>query len=190
MLPRVARPWLYRWVRRGPIGMAGTITVITGSTVEQALRAFGADPGQPDEIEEIQEDVLVNGSLQAWVTVRDLGDAVLVAEENSFLGIDEAVLRAASAGGRAASMFWNVRALTRLSFAEDGRLIAAEEPFGHEKWPPELSAVLDGLDFAANGDRVEKGLVAVERFTGHGITEADIARIFEVGVGYRVRSRQ
>lgn len=83
-------------------------------------------------------------------------------------------------------MFWNVNALTRLSFAEAGQLLAAFEPWGREKYPPEAAEAVAGLDFAEPGDRIEKGLVAVDRFTGRGITAADLTRIRVTGIGYRI----
>ncbi|HEX8628071.1 MAG TPA: DUF6461 domain-containing protein, partial [Catenuloplanes sp.] len=122
-----------------------------------------------------------------WVTVLDAGDAVLVVEENGYLGSHPAVLSAASTTGRAASMFWNVNSVTRLSFAQGGQVLASFEPWGREESiPPDVAAVLAGLDFAEFGSRTEKGLVAVERFTGRGITPDDLAVIDEAGVGYRV----
>lgn len=177
----------YRWVRRSPISVAATITVVTGATLEQTLRAFGADPHQPEPIDDIGRDLSLRDAIDPWVTVLDAGDAVLVVEDNGFRGTDETVLRAASAGGRAASMFWNVNADTRLSFAEGGRLLASFEPWGREEqYPPEVTAALAGLDFAEHGSRTEKGLVAIEQFTGRGITAADLTQIREAGVGYRV----
>ncbi|MEV4706107.1 DUF6461 domain-containing protein [Actinoplanes sp. NPDC049316] len=176
----------YRWVRRSPLAMAATVTVITGATADQALRAFGADPRRPEPIDAILRDLSLQSSHDPWVTLLDTGAAVLVVEENGFRGTRPEVLVAASSGGRAASMFWNVNALTQLSLAERGRLLAAFEPWGREDVPAEVAAALDGLDFAEAGDRVEKGLVAVERFTGTRITPDDLGRIREAGIGYRI----
>jgi hypothetical protein len=36
------------------------------------------------------------------------------------------------------------------------------------------------------GNRTGKGLVAVERFTGRGITPDDLAHIEATGIGYRI----
>ncbi|HEX8627880.1 MAG TPA: hypothetical protein VF755_06895, partial [Catenuloplanes sp.] len=38
----------YRWVHRSLLAVAATVTVVTGATLEQTLRAFGADPHQPE----------------------------------------------------------------------------------------------------------------------------------------------
>ncbi|MEV1319931.1 DUF6461 domain-containing protein [Micromonospora arborensis] len=186
--PEPARPpeHAYRWIRRSPLSQAATVTVVTGATVEQTLRAFGADPDRPESINDIQRDLSLRRAIDPWITVLNGGDAVLVVEDNGFRGTDATVLRNASTGGRAASMFWNVNALTRLSFAEAGQLLAAFEPWGREEHPPEIAAALLGLDFAEPGDRNEKGLVAVTRFTGRGITAADLTRIRAAGIGYRI----
>ncbi|MFF5234381.1 DUF6461 domain-containing protein [Dactylosporangium sp. NPDC000521] len=177
----------YRWVRRSPLSVAATVTVVAGATLEQTLRAFGADPNRPESIDDIRRILSSSGAIESWVTALDAGDAVLVVEDNGYRGSNAAVLCAASASGRAASMFWNVNAVTRLSFAEGGQLLASFEPWGRDETvPPKVAAVLAGLDFAEPGDRTEKGLVAVERFTGRGITADDLTLILEAGVGYRV----
>jgi hypothetical protein len=186
--PVPARPaeHAYRWIRRSALSQAATVTVVTGATFEQTLRAFGADPDRPVPVDEIRRDLSLRRAHDPWATALDVGGAILVVEDNGWRGSDATVLRDASAGGRAASMFWNVNADTRLSFAEAGRLLAAFEPWGREEYPPEVARALAGLDLTQLGDRTEKGLVAVERFTGRGVTAADLARIRGIGVGYRL----
>ncbi|WFE29075.1 DUF6461 domain-containing protein [Solwaraspora sp. WMMD791] len=176
----------YRWVRRGQLSVAGTVTVATGITVDDVLRAFGADPARPTAIGDIERQMYGGGRLGPWVTVRDTGGAVIVVEVNGYEGTHGSVLRTASVRGRAASMFWNVNAVTRLSFAERGELIESFEPWGDTEVAPVVAEAIAGLDFDVPRDRVEKGLVAVERFTGYGITEADVARIWDAGVGFQV----
>ncbi|WP_436533637.1 DUF6461 domain-containing protein [Actinoplanes sp. HUAS TT8] len=171
----------YRWIRRTEMGMAATVTVVTGSTTAEVLRAFGADPDRPEPVGSIEDSPWPD----PWVAVREAGDAVVAVELNGYQGSHAAVLKAASANGRAASMFWNERALTRLSFAERGALLAAFEPWEDVDAEPRVAAVLDGLDFASPGSRAEKGLVAVERFTGQGLTPAMLATI-RAGDGFRL----
>ncbi|SHN43759.1 DUF6461 domain-containing protein [Cryptosporangium aurantiacum] len=180
---RPARPErAYRWIQRSALSTAATVTVTTGATVDEVLRAFGADPTRPEPMALLQH-------VADWVAVLDVGDAILAVEFNGYLGSREPILCAASAQGRAASMFWNVNAVTRLSFAEHGELLAGFEPWGDVPAEPAVAAALDGLDFAELGDREEKGLLAVERFTGRGLREEDLARVEEAGLGYRVSSR-
>ncbi|XVU21196.1 DUF6461 domain-containing protein [Actinoplanes sp. CA-054009] len=184
---RAARPeHAYRWVRRSRLTVAATVTVVTGASVEEALRAFGADPERPTPIDAIQRDLSLRHAIDPWVIALDAGDAVLLVEDNGFRGANSAVLQAASAGGRAASMFWNVNSLTRLSFAERGDLLASFEPWGGEETPLVVAEALTGIDFAEQGYRKEKGLAAVERFTGRGITAADVTGMFAAGRGYRI----
>jgi hypothetical protein len=184
---RTPRPELaYRWVRHSVLGDAATVTVVTGMTVDDVLRAFGADPAQPESLVEISEDTLMVQSLDPWVTVLDAGTAVLAVEFNGFQGSYAPLLRRASAGGRAASMYWNVNAVTRLSLAEGGRLLASFEPPAVVDSDPAVAEALAGLDFEDYRNKEGKGLVAVQRFTGRGITEGDLALIKDADIAYRI----
>ena len=175
----------YRWVKRSTLGEAATVTVVTGSTAEDTLRAFGADPGRPESLRAIVDDVNGRMSIDPWVAVLEAGTAVLAIEYNGFRGSGEAVLRRASARGRAASMFWNVNAQTRLSFAEDGRVLASFEPPEDADAGPAVAAALDGLDFDDYRDnKTGKGLVAVQRFTGRGITAQDLDQIETADIAF------
>jgi hypothetical protein len=181
--PVVVRPEAaYRWLRDSALSEAATVTVVTGSTPEQVVTAFGGDPGRPVPIDEhMWYDA------EPWVAVLPVDGAVLAVEFNGWQGADPAVLRAASARGRAASMYWNVNALTNLAFARGGEVLDSYEPMGpHDSADPEVRAALDGIDWVDYTDRSEKGLVAVEEFTGHGIRAEDVERIRAAAVGYRI----
>lgn len=185
--PRHRPEKAYRWVRDSALAAAATVTVVTRATAEQVLEAFGADPARPEPIRDIADNLRNRGSIDPWVAVLDAADAVLAVEYNGYQGAQAPVLRGASRWGRAASWYWNVNALTRLSFAEGGELLAAFEPWGAEfDVPQAVAAALDGLDFGELGRRTGKGLVAVERFTGRGITADDLAHIEAAGIGYRI----
>ena len=95
-------------------------------------------------------------------------------------------MRRASARGRAASMFWNVNAMTRLSFAEDGQLLASFEPPEDVDAGPAVAAALDGLDFDDYRNKTAKGLVTVQRFTGRGITARDLDQIEAADTAFRI----
>lgn len=176
----------YAWVRNTRLDVAATVTVVTGATRDQVLCAFGANPRhQPERFRDLQ---LMSAGRDLGVAVLDTGDAVVAVEFNGFRGSREDVLRAVSVdGGRAASMYWNVRALTRLSFAENGRILAAFEPFGDDDpgAGPDVAAALAGLDFGGLGAKSALGLVAVERFTGHAFTATEFDTIEAGGVAYR-----
>jgi hypothetical protein len=176
----------YRWVKRSALDSAATVTVVTGSTAGEVLRAFGADPERPESLRAIANDVNGRMSIDPWVAVLEAGTAVLAIEYNGFQGSNEAVMRRASARGRAASMFWNVNAMTRLSFAEDGQPLASFEPPEDAGAGPAVAAALDGLDFDDYRNKTAKGLVAVQRFTGRGITARDLDQIEAADTAFRI----
>jgi hypothetical protein len=61
------------------------------------------------------------------VAVRSLGSWVLAVEINGWQGSRTEVLARISRGTRAVSAFWNVNALTRFSYAVEGRVLTAFE---------------------------------------------------------------
>ena len=178
----------YHWVRHSRLELAAAVTIVTGSTAAGVLRAFGADPDRPEPLlgtgDQADDD--------RQVAVLEAATAVIAVEYNSFRGTDRTVLSRASAGGRAASMFWNINALTNLSFAGDGNLLASFEPpvAGDVDVGPQVAAALDGLDFDDYRDKVAKGLAAVQRFTGRGITAQDLERIEAAGIAFRIAPGQ
>ncbi len=169
----------YRWVRQSLLGDAATVTVVTGSTVDDVIRAFGGDPAHCESARELGQRY----GIEPWVTVLAVEDAVLAVEFNGWQGGNREIMRALSRSGRAGSMYWNVNALTRLTLAEHGELLAAFEP-GIEPHPD--LAVFEGLDLADYRDKIGKGLVAVERFTGYGIRPMDLDRIAGTDAGYPI----
>jgi hypothetical protein len=188
-------PWReYRRVRRAALDMHGTITVVTGSGAAEVIRAFGGDPERPESLSQIRSEELQGQPLEFTiavlpVTASDGGPAVIVVESTGFQGTDRRVLERASANGRAASFHQNAKGMTTLSFAEGGEVLVSYEPFGPpgEDAGPAVAAALDGLDFADVRDHGEKCLFAIERFTGRGITPADLEQIQSADVGYWVR---
>jgi hypothetical protein len=181
----------YAWIGRSELALAATITMVTGASVDDVLRAFAMDPARPGSRRAIAAEITEEMSNEPWVTVLADETAVLVVEYNGYQGTDRSVLATASAAGRAASMFWNVNGVTRLSFAEGGRLLASFEPFGGNEVAeaastgPSVAAALADLDFGDSRGKQGKGLVAVERFTGRGITREDLDRVEEADVAYR-----
>ncbi|MEV6901190.1 DUF6461 domain-containing protein [Amycolatopsis sp. NPDC051372] len=176
----------YRWICQSALSEAATVTVVVGLTLREVLQAFGADIQEPEPIEDLLDSDLEFGP---WVTVSEVDGFVLAVEENGVRGAQREVLAELSRGGRAASMFWNVNAVTRLSFARDGELLASDElgrPLGAD---PEVTAAVEGLDFDDWRDRYAKGLVAVERFTGRGLTVDDLDEIEDAGMGYPLADR-
>jgi hypothetical protein len=84
-------------------------------------------------------------------------------------------------------MYWNINSLTNLGFARGGRVLDSYEPMGpHDAADAEVRAALDGIDWVDYADTAGKGLVAVEKFTGHGIRAEDARRITDAATGYRI----
>lgn len=189
------KPWKkYREIRATVLDIHGTITVVTGSSPAEVVRAFGADPARPGSLSELEAEEIRSPALESSIAVlpvtADGGDpAAIVIESNGFRGANRGVLAQASANGRAASFHQNAKGLTNLGFAEGGRVLESYEPFGPpgDDAGPEVQAAVDGLNFADVRDHGEKCLFAVERFTGRGITPADLERIRSADVGYRVQ---
>ncbi|HVV08543.1 DUF6461 domain-containing protein [Amycolatopsis sp.] len=175
----VPKPWQHhRWVRTSSLGQAGTVTVVTGATPDDVVTAFGADPAEPVPATDLAAEGV------AWVAVLPVESAVIAVEFNGFQGANARVLRALSENGRAASMFWNVNALTRLSLAAEGEIVAAFEPGMQET--PDIGELAIDLELADYHDRVAKGLVVVERFTGRGFTREDLRQLEEFDVAYEI----
>ncbi|WP_433574951.1 DUF6461 domain-containing protein [Nocardia brasiliensis] len=181
---RVAQPEdAYRWVATTALADAGTITVVAASDPGTVVRAFGGDPAAPERMDELEERAMERGD--PWIAVASLADAVLAVEYNGYQGSHGPELRALSRGTRAASLYWNVNGLTRLSFAADGRIVAAFE-LGEQQHDRMLEPILRDLDFDDYRDKIAKGLVAVERFTGSAFAESDLVRVASAGIGFAV----
>ncbi|MGA4837518.1 DUF6461 domain-containing protein [Streptomyces sp. G45] len=150
------------------LDQAATFTAVRGGDEDTVIRLFGGDPGQARAmgLEELREHY--EGDL---ILVSRSGPALVVVENNNYQGSREEVLRPLSRLGRAASAFWNVNAVSRLSLAEDGLvssvfdMVVPGDPGGArpEAWEP----LLEGLTFGVEGDDGwGRGLVAVGRATG------------------------
>ncbi|KFU81866.1 hypothetical protein SAMN04489729_0255 [Amycolatopsis lurida] len=173
----------YRWIRGSLIGEAATVTVVGDASPAEVLRAFGADPAEPESAQELASAF----DLDPWVTVLPVEGGVLAAEFNGFQGSLRPVLVSLSREGRTAGLFWNVNAVTRLSFADNGTVLASSE-LGHAEdiTDPEVNRALAGLDFGSYRDRLEKGMLAVERYTGYRLRKEDLDRMVEEDVAYRI----
>jgi hypothetical protein len=170
----------YRWIRRSTLGEAATVTAVVGSTSDEVLRAFGADPAEPASLLELASE-----SEDPWVAVLDVGDGrVLAVEPNGWQASERPVLYGLSRRGRAASMYWNL-GRSRLSFAESGQVLASFEP-GWEPVPAEAADLVAGMDLEDHRGTSQKGLAAVERFTGIRLREEDLAAIDTADVAYRI----
>jgi hypothetical protein len=146
-----------RWLPKA-LGEAATVTVITGLDVDDVV----------DDFEEDSIAVEIDGG-------------VVVVEVNNYVGSQREVLERLSRNGKAASHFWNVNAVRRLSFARNGRLISSQEPWEEADFgdDPEVAAALDGLGFGDWRHTDAKGITAVTRFTGGVLPADDITAAIE-----------
>jgi hypothetical protein len=140
------------------LGEAATVTVATGLGVDDVV----------DEFEEDSIAVEIDGG-------------VVVVELNNWIGSDRNVLAQLSRNGKAASHYWNVNRLTKLSFARGGTLVSAAEPWEEADFgdDPEVAAALDGLDFGNWRHTDAKAITAVTRFTGAVLPEDDLTAAIE-----------
>jgi len=168
---------------------AATVTVVAGADRDDVVRAFGADPAHACSLRSLMDEVDRDG----WLAALAVPGAVVVVEEGGYAGSQPETIEALSRLGPAASMYWNINAVTRLSLARDGRILASGEPgMGFpvgEQLGPDLLPHLAGLDLASWRDRKAKGLVVVERFTGYGPTPADLERLWNDDLAHRIGPR-
>ncbi|PWV73510.1 hypothetical protein DFR69_107137 [Nocardia neocaledoniensis] len=173
----------YTWVEKSAIAEAGTITVVAQGDPESVIRSFGGDPAAAEPIQQLVDTAMTHGD--PWIAVGPVAGGVMAVEDNGYQRSHAAELRALSAGTRAASLYWNVNGVTRLSFAADGRLLAAFE-LGEQCDETSIEPLLRDLDFREFRHRLAKGLLAVARFTDTEFTADHLARIEAEGVGFAV----
>ncbi|WNV90159.1 DUF6461 domain-containing protein [Umezawaea sp. Da 62-37] len=176
----VAPEAAHRWVSGSTLDQAAAITVVVGSPVDEVVRAFGGDPADPRPADRLREDFT-----RSWIAVAAVGDAVVVFEENGVLGTREEVIGPLSRKGRVASAFWNVNALTLLSFARDGEVLASFEPGPCPSDDPEVRTAFDAVDLQDLRHQEAKLLTAAARFAGQVVTADDLAS----AVGYEVEEQ-
>jgi len=159
----------YDWVEEdGELPSAACFTAAVGVTVDDVLRALGADHStEPTATFAASFD-----ELTGWtpLVVDELDDAVLAAENNGWLGSRSEVVEAISRGGRAASVYWSVNADMSFLYAEDGVVVAWFDPVLVEHpWsgsdPGWVRERARDLRFGVGRPRSDS-LVLLERLTG------------------------
>ncbi|HEV8626241.1 MAG TPA: DUF6461 domain-containing protein [Acidimicrobiia bacterium] len=173
------------WITDSSLGVAATITVVTGATIDDVVHGFGADPARSMSMRMRRQIYDID---PPWIAVTTVDGGVVAVEDNGWEGRTAPVLEALSRSGRAASMFWNVNAVTRLSFAQSGTLLASFEPgAGMDRdLQPEVTEALQGIDFDDYRDTVPKGLAAVFRFTGAVFRKDDLERLEAADLAYPI----
>lgn len=163
---------------RTDLAEAVCVTYVHGVDEDTMIRAFGGDPADTARLSlaglyREQADYHFTAIPHA-VLVTTVGDWLIGIEPNGYQGSRPEVLRAASAGGTALSVYWNVNAVNQFAYARHGRTLASfdmmfpDDREGAE--PAVLDAYLDGLPF--DDDTWEAGLVLAERISGVRLTAA------------------
>lgn len=186
--PVVAAPEAeFRWLEKSAISEAATITVVRGLTRDEVIRVFGGNPESPVSIQAyLRHSALAHnsgGRYEPLLNVLEVDGYVVALEDNGFQGAQTEILRELSRGGRAASVYWNVNALFRVTAAEGGVVVYADEPRGESEVP-----YGEDVDFADYRHLHAKGLLVVARFVGRGMSAADLAAIQEDDRGYLLTS--
>jgi hypothetical protein len=157
----------FSWFRSSPLRDGACITLVGPPDAEGVVRGFGGDlsAARPMSLAAVGMPTVD----EPTIAVREVGEWLLVVEVNGWQGSRPEVLRRVSAAGRAVSVYWNVNATTRFSYAVSGRLLTAFEAmtpgrrFGAD--PDALETVRSGLPWAT-GDWVPLLLALAARVTG------------------------
>ena len=113
----------YSWINDAAISEAGCITVVPAGDRDAVLAAFGAQPGAA-RVNGSMDDLGVDTGAGGPIYVVQVGEAIVVIEDNGYQGARTEVLRPASKAsgtGVATSFFWNVNAVTAFSAAPPGQ---------------------------------------------------------------------
>ncbi|MFB9315299.1 DUF6461 domain-containing protein [Nocardioides plantarum] len=162
----------YAWVNDSHLEQAACFSIVPAADRDAALAAFGARAVLDPETEDIQEAAFDREVIQ----VVEVGDALVVIEDNGFQGTRPEVLgplSLASASGVAAAFFWNVNALTDFTAARNGVQEFAIELLGPIEADDEdllqIPATLHPLiseGTADDGDNLAAGLALIAAHTG------------------------
>jgi hypothetical protein len=169
------------WIDRHLLGESASVCAATELTLDDALEAYGADLGAalppPTRAADWHTDDAV------WLL--PVGRGVIAIEPNGFQATRRAVLRRLSARGRVASCGYSLSMRPYLSFAENGRLLAAFEA-GIDPCPtsPPVSAALERIDL--DDHRPRWGLTVLHRFTGQTLSEHQLRALLREGVHHQL----
>jgi hypothetical protein len=112
----------FDWVQGSAIGEAGCITFVERADLAAVASAFGGDLAHAGEGELADS---FGDPAEPSALLRQVGDVVIVVENNGFEGSRPEVLQRLP--GSAVSLYWNVNAVTRFSYAVEGTVLTAFE---------------------------------------------------------------
>jgi hypothetical protein len=165
---------------RWDIREAVCISYVDGIDEAAMVRAFGGDPADTalrsaqeagNELAGVHYD-----RIPPVLLVAPLGEWLIGVEYNGFQGSRPEVLRGASAGGTAVSVYWNVNGTNRFTYATGGSTNVGFDMHRPEDRsgtaPDAIAAHLGDLPFGYDGDAYPAGLALAERLTGVRLTDA------------------
>ncbi|MFF4600694.1 DUF6461 domain-containing protein [Amycolatopsis sp. NPDC001319] len=152
------------------------LTAVRGLSVDEALHRFDAFPASREVTLAVAGQTSVNAfpdQLPLVVAGQRDGWTLLV-EDNGVHGSRPGVLARLSSGTVAASVYWNVNLVSRISLAQDVRVLAVFDfvtggtPTGEE--PEAIGPFLGDLDFDDPYRKCASALAFLERVTGIRVT--------------------
>jgi len=102
------------------------VTYSQGIDEDAFIRAFGGDPAATETrtLAELGQELSVYryDQVPSTLLVASVGGWLVGIEDNGFQGSRPEVMRGASAGGTAVSVFWNVNGVNKFTYSVAGRL--------------------------------------------------------------------
>ncbi|TDE94266.1 hypothetical protein EXU48_12625 [Occultella glacieicola] len=161
------------WMESSDLADGATITVLRGVDGGAVLKAFGA-MGTPVPPGTRMQEASGGDLPLPWAVVAAVAGRVLVVEPNGWVGTNPVVLRRASPGGLAVSVYWNVNLLTDVEIAENGAVIGGindTQPHGADRFRELVAPLgLPGSGVEALG-AVAWGLRAQAELVGLSLTQ-------------------
>ncbi|MGS2617023.1 DUF6461 domain-containing protein [Micromonospora sp. LZ34] len=172
--------------RHQDLGQAMCVTYARGIDEDAFIRAFGGDPAATATRTRRQLGAELApyhyNEIPCTLLVARVDDWLIGLEENGFQGSRPEVMRGASAGGTAVSVYWNINGTNRLTYNVAGRRVVGFDMYDPDRrWGSDPDALLDDLvdlPFDEPGSHWATGLVLAERVSGVRLDEEMLAGEF------------
>ncbi len=174
----MATPEDYDWIDESILGEAATVTLARNRTARELLKAFRVD----ETSDPISADDMMDHYDRSLVGVARTAAGSFAIEPNGFAGSEQEVLEAiATEGTDVASVYWNVNGRALFSYALNGEVVTAFDPYQpDERWGTHhdlLGPLMEALPFPAPDVEqfdiwpVQVALALAEEITGVKVTE-------------------
>jgi hypothetical protein len=165
-------PSSHAWIDRDPVFDAHCVSVVVGSTIEQVVLEFQADPASVRQVTFAEQRDMGMPYPQGFgndtVQIDSLDDAIVCTEANGWAGVDEHRARALSAHGLHVACYRSVNADMQVVCARSGTLVRSFDPLLYDRagaLPEEA-----GLPFGEPGASASAAFALVGRLTGIRLT--------------------